>query len=103
MFSFRTLCGALFIAALITTSAFGQQDRGTISGTVTDATGAIVPSAKVTVTNRDTNTTFTTDTGESGQYTVPNLAPGLITSVSRKRDSGGGDERHACGCRLQRP
>src|SRR4051794_18749920 len=69
--------GLVWIAALVAASAvFAQQDRGTIAGTVSDATGAIVPNAKVVVTNRDTNTTFTTATGEGGQYTVPNLSPG---------------------------
>src|SRR4051794_22885429 len=76
MFSPRA-CRAAFVAcALAAVSMYAQQDRGTISGTITDATGAIVPSAKVTVTNRDTNTTFTTNTGEAGQFTVPNLSPG---------------------------
>src|SRR3954470_2687134 len=76
MFSPRA-CRAAFVAcALAAVSMYAQQDRGTISGTITDATGAIVPSAKVTVTNRDTNTTFTTSSGESGVYTVPNLSPG---------------------------
>src|SRR5689334_23059898 len=64
------------VLAIACVSLFAQQDRGTISGTVMDATGAVVPSAKVTVTNIATNTTFTTTTGESGQYTVPNLSPG---------------------------
>src|SRR5690348_7662439 len=61
------------------TALLAQQDRGTISGTVVDATGSVVPNAKVTVTNRDTNTTFTTVTGDSGQYTVPNLTPGTYS------------------------
>src|SRR5215472_8674646 len=67
----------LWVVALIAaTVAFAQQDRGTISGTVLDATGAVVPNARVTVTNPDTNTAFSTTTAESGQYTVPNLSPG---------------------------
>ena len=67
--------GALFLSAVLAVSVFAQQDRGTIAGTVTDATGATVPNAKVTITNRDTNTTFTTTTGESGQYTVAEPEP----------------------------
>ncbi len=55
---------------------FGQAERGTISGTVADASGAVVPNAKVVVTNSATNTTFTTVTREAGQFTVPNLSPG---------------------------
>ena len=39
---------------------FGQSERGTISGTVTDATGAAVPQAKITIVNTATNTTLST-------------------------------------------
>src|SRR5207249_10928394 len=38
-------------ALLAVAAAFGQQDRGAISGTVLDATGAVVPNARVVVTN----------------------------------------------------
>src|SRR6267378_2784985 len=76
-FCVRKSSRLVWLAALVAASAvLAQQDRGTIAGTVVDATGAVVPSAKVVVANRDTNTTFTTTTGETGQYTVPNLSPG---------------------------
>src|SRR5512132_36764 len=39
--------------------AFGQEFRGSISGRVTDATGAVVPGARVTVTNVGMNTSAT--------------------------------------------
>jgi outer membrane receptor protein involved in Fe transport len=74
----RKSSGAIWTATLLAAAiSFAQQERGTISGTVVDATGAVVPSARVTVTNRDTNTAFTTVSGEAGQYTVPNLNPGI--------------------------
>src|SRR6516165_851531 len=57
----------LFLAGAV----FAQQERGSISGMVLDATGAVVPSAKLVITNRDTNTTFTTVSGDAGQYTIP--------------------------------
>jgi outer membrane receptor protein involved in Fe transport len=63
----------LFLAGAV----FAQQERGSISGMVLDATGAVVPSAKLVITNRDTNTTFTTVSGDAGQYTIPNLSPGI--------------------------
>ena len=53
-----------------------QQDRGTFVGTVTDATGAVVPNAKVAITNTETNVTVNTVTTDSGNYRMPNLAPG---------------------------
>jgi len=46
---------------------------GTILGTVTDSTGAIVPNAKVTVTNTATNTEFRTTSSSSGDYNAPVL------------------------------
>lgn len=49
---------------------------GTILGTVTDSTGAIVPNAKVTVTNTATNTEFRTTSSSSGDYNAPDLNPG---------------------------
>ena len=55
---------------------FGQATFGTITGTVTDPTGATVPNTEVQVTNEGTNLTRTATTGESGTYEVPNLNAG---------------------------
>ena len=62
-----------------TIALFGQSERGSISGTVRDASGAVVPGAKVVVTNPGTNATLTTVTTESGDYTAPNLSAGTYT------------------------
>ena len=40
--------------------AFAQRDLGTVSGTVTDAQGAAIPNAKVSIVNDATNVTTTT-------------------------------------------
>ena len=69
------------VALLLCLLLFGpvvlaQQGRGTIFGTVTDATGAVVPGATVTVTNTATNLGATTITNDSGYYSVPNLLVG---------------------------
>jgi hypothetical protein len=55
---------------------WGQSERGTVSGTVRDASGALVPQARVTVTNTATNLAFTVTTGETGDYSVPSLPVG---------------------------
>ena len=52
---------------------------GTILGTVTDSTGAIVPNVKVTVTNTATKVVFQTITNSSGDYNAPALNPGSYT------------------------
>src|SRR5688500_6972920 len=67
------------VLVLLITSAtigFGQQDRGTFTGTVTDPAGASVPNVKVGVVNTQTNATYNSVTNEAGQYTVPNLPVG---------------------------
>ncbi|MDX2180325.1 MAG: TonB-dependent receptor [Bryobacteraceae bacterium] len=58
------------------TVAWAQDFRGTIVGRVTDSTGASVATARVTATNVETGAVTTTQTSESGDYTLPGLAPG---------------------------
>jgi hypothetical protein len=53
-----------------------QTYYGTIVGNVTDATGAAVPGAKVTIRNVATNSTYTATTSGHGSYSVPQLAGG---------------------------
>ena len=66
-----SLFALLFSAAL-----FAQEFRGTINGTITDATGAAVPGAKVMVTETHTGTKIPAVSDNSGQYTAPFLLPG---------------------------
>jgi hypothetical protein len=54
----------------------GQFVRGTILGVVSDATGAVVPKASVTLRNAGTNETKSTVTDETGNYAFPALLPG---------------------------
>lgn len=74
--SFGTL---LFLFIAFSTAAFGQEFRGTITGTVTDPNGAIVAGASITVKNVETNIANTVTTNDSGSYTVPFLRPGIYT------------------------
>jgi hypothetical protein len=55
-----------------------------MSGTVSDASGAIVPAANVTIRNTDTNVEQSTVTGSSGSYSVVNIAPGHYTIEVKK-------------------
>src|ERR1039458_8273263 len=63
---------ALFIPAAL----FAQEFRGTISGSVTDPTGASIPAAKVTVTEEHTGTRIPTVSDSAGQYAATFLLPG---------------------------
>jgi hypothetical protein len=57
------------------TAAYGQ-GTASIVGTVTDATGAVVPNAKITITNLDQGFVRTTDTNTAGSYDAPELPIG---------------------------
>ena len=57
--------------------AMGQETRSTLTGRVTDSTGAIIPSAHITVTATLTGTATNVVANKVGEYTVPFLAPGL--------------------------
>ena len=61
--------------ALFSASAFAQFEKSTISGTVTDLTGAVVGGATVTVTNVGTGAERTATTSDRGYYSVTDLAP----------------------------
>jgi hypothetical protein len=76
----RDLATALF-ALIVFFGTFGapahaQEFRGTLSGKVTDSTGAVIPKAKVTVTELNTGTISRTVSDSDGQWVVPFLLPG---------------------------
>src|SRR5688572_1253930 len=69
-----------FCLIMLAASLSAQQDaRGTVSGHVTDASGANVSGADVAVTNVATGVTISNRTNEAGNYTVPFLVPGVYT------------------------
>ncbi len=70
-----SVCALLCLSA----SLLAQSERGTISGAVRDASGAVIPGARVTVTNTATNTSTTIGSNEAGEFTVPSLAVGNYT------------------------
>jgi Carboxypeptidase regulatory-like domain len=55
---------------------FGQLEAGAISGTVKDASGAVIAGATVTAKNLATGAERNTKTGSIGQYRIPALTPG---------------------------
>jgi hypothetical protein len=61
---------------LLTVAAFAQNDRGSITGSVTDPAGAAVPGAKVTAKNLDNGAAFDTSTTVAGDFTLPSLPAG---------------------------
>jgi hypothetical protein len=66
----------LALPLLFTSRLAGQFTTASLSGTVTDQSGASVPGAKVTVQNTDTAFTQTVSTGPAGDYLFPRLPVG---------------------------
>ncbi len=62
-------------AATSGTNGFGQAVYGSIMGTVTDATGAVIPNATVTVTDSAKGTSTTIQSNGSGEFTAEHLIP----------------------------
>jgi len=78
----RLLGWAMLLAMLLGISAlpaFGQIDRGAIAGTILDASGAVVPNATVTITNKATGVAVTTPVDVAGEYQVLTLIPGIYS------------------------
>src|SRR5208337_2418739 len=70
----------LLAAALLSLLCVGpldaQLNRATITGTVTDSTGGVVPNVEVVATNVDTGTVTRAHTNNVGIYSILNLVPG---------------------------
>jgi len=86
----RTRWVALFFLSAIvclsmSSAAWAQADRGRITGTVTDTSGAVIPSVQVTATQVATNTQFKAVSNEVGIYSVLNLPIGNYR-IAFKRD-----------------
>ncbi len=73
----------ILLAVVSAMPLLAQGDRGEITGTVKDASGAVVPGAQITVVQRSTNASYKTTTSTAGDYTVPNLAGRRLSSESR--------------------
>jgi hypothetical protein len=84
---------------LTAVASFAQLNRGTLTGAVTDASGAAVPAAKVAIRHAATNSTYNTATTHTGQYTMPNLPTGAyhvtVEAAGFKTYSGSGIELSA--------
>ena len=74
----RSIVIALFIITL-TLAARAQVVGGTIAGTVTDPSGAVIPNAHVLVHNDDTGTQRSLTTNNSGEYAAPSISVGTYT------------------------
>ena len=72
--------GALFaIVLLLPVILIAQAYFGTVSGEITDSSGALVQGARVTLTDQEKGFTYTATTDASGHYLLATIPPGLYT------------------------
>mgnify|MGYP003288356204 CR=1 FL=1 len=73
----RFLFAVLFLAALSTSIVAQQAVKATITGTITDPNGAVIPGANVIATQSATGVRRTTSTNDDGLFVISDLAPGV--------------------------
>jgi len=76
MKAIRAFVLAVVLVLLSASLLMAQSSQGRILGTITDASGAVVSDATVTVTNTATGISRTTTTSKAGEYVVPQLDAG---------------------------
>src|SRR6476620_3896062 len=69
-------CLVVVTMAVMAAPASAQATSGTLSGTVKDGTGAVLPGVTIVITNTDTQLTRTIVTAPRGHYAAPDLPPG---------------------------
>src|SRR6185295_15649412 len=72
-----------FLAIIATARPGWAQSTGAIQGNITDAQGAVVPGATITVRNVATGVERSTVSDSSGDYLAPSLAPGRYRVEAR--------------------
>src|SRR5580698_5683571 len=71
-----------FMAMILSMPCRGQEYRATVTGTVTDASKAVIPKATVSVRNLDTGEVTTVQSNSAGVYVLSYLHPGQKLEVS---------------------
>ena len=72
----RLTFGILILGMLISIRVYAQVAGATMTGTVSDASGAVIPNAQVSIKNVATGEVRAVTTNAAGLYTAPNLLPG---------------------------
>ncbi|MDZ4802450.1 MAG: TonB-dependent receptor [Bryobacteraceae bacterium] len=76
----RSLCRITVLLAM-SIAAFAQSDRGTLTGTVADSSGSLVPNADVTAINPANGQELKVKTTETGNFTIPSVSAGTYSLV----------------------
>src|SRR5438067_12968277 len=70
---------AIILLATVSATAYGQGPRSSLSGTVVDSSGAVIPGASVTVKDNATGSTFDGVPTDKGTFNIPALDAGTYT------------------------
>ena len=82
----RVVSSIAFISlVLLSGNVFGQSANATVSGTGSDASGALIPGVTVTATNTQTGVVTTVFSNEAGAYNFASLQPGAYRSARNAR------------------
>src|SRR5262245_53959950 len=77
------IAAVLAVCFLLANTALAQEGiNATLSGTVLDATGALIPGVEITAKNTETGVVSTTITNETGTYRFPSLQPGTYETTA---------------------
>src|SRR5258706_8266937 len=71
-------CGLMLLCLMMLAPAglLAQSSSAAITGQISDPTKAVLPQAKVTAVNNNTNVKYSTQTNQTGTYVIPSLPPG---------------------------
>src|SRR5438270_12221653 len=75
----------LVLFSIACSQMFAQGERATISGTVTDSTGAVVPQVHVSIRNERTNIVNKAESNSTGLFVAPALEPGSYEVTAEKQ------------------
>jgi hypothetical protein len=71
------IAAGVLLSLFVSTQAFSQSSFATVSGTISDFTGALIPGVTITATNNATGVVTTVISNEAGVYNFASLLPGV--------------------------
>ena len=86
MSTLKIFSAFLIAAGVFASAAHAQSTFGSITGTVSDPTGAAVPGTSIAAVHKTAGLTYTTQSNEAGVYTLPDLRDGAYTIRASKPD-----------------
>jgi hypothetical protein len=81
----RCLAVSILLLSIFGLPQSASAQTSSVSGTVTDITGAVVPHARISALNKTTNATRSAETDDSGTYRITNLSPGIYDVLIEKQ------------------